>query len=54
MQATDWLDAGTYLEKPGGYGDVQVSLPEADWLLVTGKVGFLSRAPEWVRVDKVR
>ena len=40
-----------YAEKLGEYKDVEVSLPEADRMLFKGKVGFMSRTVEWVRVD---
>lgn len=42
-----------YAEKLGEYKDVEVSLPEADLMLFTGRVGFISRTVEWVRVDKL-
>jgi uncharacterized protein (DUF2147 family) len=42
-----------YVEKLGEYKDVEVSLPEADRMLFKGKVGFMSRTVEWVRVDKI-
>ena len=42
-----------YAEKLGEYKDVEVSLPEADRMLFTGKVGFMSRTVEWVRIDKI-
>jgi len=42
-----------YVEKLGEYKDVEVSLPETDRMLLTGKVGFFSRTVEWVRVDKI-
>lgn len=42
-----------YAEKLGEYKDVVVSLPEADQMHFTGKVGFMSRTVEWVRVDKI-
>ncbi|MCP4168137.1 MAG: hypothetical protein GY759_19895, partial [Chloroflexi bacterium] len=42
-----------YAEKLGEYKDVEVSLPEADQMLFTGNVGFMSRTVEWVRVDKI-
>ncbi len=42
-----------YVEKLGEYKNVEVSLPEPDRMLVTGKVGFMSRTVEWVRVDKL-
>jgi hypothetical protein len=43
-----------YVEKLGDYKDVEVSLPEADRMLITGRVGFMSRSVEWVRVEKIR
>ena len=43
-----------YVEKLGDYKDVQVSLPDTDRMLITEKVGFMSRTVEWVRVDKIR
>ena len=42
-----------YAEKLGEYKDVEVSLPEADRMLITGRIGFMSRTVEWVRVDKL-
>lgn len=42
-----------YAEKLGEYKDAEVSLPEADRMLIKGKVGFMSRTVEWVRVDKL-
>jgi uncharacterized protein (DUF2147 family) len=42
-----------YVEKLGEYKDVEVSLPEADRMLIKGKVGFMSRTVEWVRVDGI-
>ena len=42
-----------YAEKLREYRDVEVSLPEADRMLFKGKVGFMSRTVEWVRVDKI-
>jgi uncharacterized protein (DUF2147 family) len=42
-----------YAEKLGEYKDVEVSLPEADRMLITGRVGFISRTVQWVRVDKI-
>ena len=42
-----------YAEKLGEYKDVEVSLPEADRMLLKGKAGFMSRTVEWVRVDKI-
>lgn len=43
-----------YVEKMGDYKDVQVSLSDNDRMHTTGKVGFMSRTVEWVRVDKIR
>lgn len=43
-----------YTEKLGGYKDVEVSLPEADRMLIKGRVGFISRTVEWLRVDEIR
>jgi hypothetical protein len=42
-----------YAEKLGEYVDVEVSLPEADQMLIKGRVGFMSRTVERVRVDKI-
>ncbi|MEH6552369.1 MAG: hypothetical protein V7744_20530 [Pseudomonadales bacterium] len=42
-----------YAEKLGEYKDVEVSLPEADRMLIKGKVGFISRTVEWVRLEKI-
>ena len=42
-----------YAEKLGEYKNVEVSLPEAGRMLFKGKVGFMSRTVEWVRVDKI-
>jgi uncharacterized protein (DUF2147 family) len=42
-----------YVEKLGEYKGVEVSLPEADRMLFKGKVGFMSRTVEWVRVDRI-
>ncbi|MFT4615276.1 MAG: hypothetical protein ACI9NT_002428 [Bacteroidia bacterium] len=42
-----------YAEKLGEYKNVEISLPEADRMLLKGKVGFMSRTVEWVRVDKI-
>lgn len=41
-----------YVEKLGEYKNVEVSLSEPDRMKITGKVGFISRTVEWVRVDK--
>lgn len=43
-----------YAEKLGEYKEVEVSLPEADLMLITGRVGFMSRTVERVRVAKIR
>ena len=40
-----------YAEKLGEYKEAEVSLPEPDRMLITGKVGFMSRTVEWVRVN---
>jgi uncharacterized protein (DUF2147 family) len=42
-----------YAEKLGEYKDVEISLPEDGRMLIKGKVGFMSRTVEWVRVDKI-
>ena len=42
-----------YAEKLGEYKNVEVSLPEAGRMLIKGKVGFMSRTVEWVRVDGI-
>ena len=42
-----------YVEKLGEYKDVEISLPEADQMLIKGRVGFMSRTVEWVRVDEI-
>ncbi len=42
-----------YAEKLGEYKDVEVSLPEADRMLIKGRMGFMSRTVEWVRVDNI-
>ena len=42
-----------YVEKLGEYKDVEISLPEADQMLIKGRVGFISRTVEWVRVDEI-
>ena len=41
-----------YIRKLGEYKRVEISLSEADRMEITGKVGFISRTVEWVRVDK--
>jgi len=33
---------------------VEVSLPEAGRMLLKGKVGFMTRTVEWLRVDNIR
>jgi len=40
-----------YVEKLGEYKRVKISLPDADRMLITGKVGFFSRTAEWMRAD---
>lgn len=42
-----------YVEKLGEYKDVEISLPEADQMLIKGRVGFISRTVEWVCVDEM-
>jgi uncharacterized protein (DUF2147 family) len=42
-----------YVEKLEEYKDAEVSLPEADRMVFKGRVGFMSRTVEWVRVDKI-
>jgi hypothetical protein len=42
-----------YIEKLKDYKKVKISLPEADQILISGKVGFLSRTVEWTRFDQV-
>ena len=42
-----------YIEKLGEYKRVKIALPEADRMLITGKVGFISRSVEWVRADSL-
>ena len=42
-----------YVEKLAESKDVEVTLREPDRMLFTGKVGFLSRTVEWVRVDTI-
>lgn len=41
-----------YIQKLDDYKHVEVSLSEPDRMKITGKVGFISRTAEWVRVDK--
>lgn len=45
-----WLGL-IWVEKMDEYKGVEVSLPEADRMVTTGRVGFLSRSMEWQRVD---
>jgi len=40
-----------YVRKLGDYKSVEISLPEADRMLITGKVGFISRTAQWLRPD---
>jgi len=40
-----------YIEKFGEYKRVDVSLTEAGNMLITGKVGFISRSTQWLRED---
>lgn len=42
-----------YVEKLGEYKDVEISLPDAGQMLIKGRVGFMSRTVEWVRVDEI-
>ena len=42
-----------YVEKLGEYKDVKISLPEDDQMLIKGRVGFMSRTVEWMRVDEM-
>ena len=42
-----------YVEKIGEYKDVEIALPETDQMLFRGKVGFIRRTVEWVRVDEI-
>lgn len=41
-----------YIKKLDEYKKVEISLYEPDRMAITGKVGFISRTVEWVRVDK--
>jgi uncharacterized protein (DUF2147 family) len=41
-----------YIEKLGEYKNIEISLPEAGRMLLTGKVGFISRTAEWLRDDQ--
>jgi len=40
-----------YIEKLGEYKRVEISLPDSERMLITGKVGFFSRTAEWLRED---
>lgn len=42
-----------YIEKLEDYKKVEISLPETDQMLITGKMGFMSRTAKWMRIDKV-
>lgn len=42
-----------YVEKLGDYKDVEIALPEANQMLFKGRIGFISRTVEWVRVDGI-
>jgi hypothetical protein len=42
-----------YVEKLGKYKSVEISLPETERMLITAKVGFISRTAEWLRADKI-
>ena len=42
-----------YVEKIEEYKDVEIALPETDQMLFKGKVGFITRTAEWVRVDEI-
>jgi len=42
-----------YVEKLGDYKDVEIALLEANQMLFKGRVGFISRTVEWVRVDGI-
>jgi len=41
-----------YIETLGEYKRVEISLSDTERLLITGKVGFISRTAEWLRADK--
>lgn len=41
-----------YIKKLDEYKSVEISLAEVDRMMLTGKVGFLSRTVEWVRDDQ--
>ena len=40
-----------YAEKQGEYKDAKILLSTPDLMIITVKVGFISRTIEWVRVD---
>ena len=42
-----------YIEKLEDYKKVEISLPETDQMIITGKMGFMSRTAKWMRIDKV-
>ncbi len=42
-----------YIEKLEDYKKVAISLPETDQMLINGKMGFMSRTAEWMRIDKM-
>ena len=42
-----------YIEKLKDFKKVEISLAEADKMLITGKMGFLSRTVEWTGFDKL-
>ena len=42
-----------YIEKLKDFKKVEVSLAEADKMLITGNMGFLSRTVEWTGFDKL-
>ena len=42
-----------YIEKLKDFKKVEISLVEAEKMLITGKMGFLSRTVEWTSFDKL-
>jgi hypothetical protein len=42
-----------YIEKLKNFKKVEISLVEAEKMLITGKMGFLSRTVEWTSFDKL-
>jgi hypothetical protein len=42
-----------YIQKLKDYKNVKISLSGDDLMLVTGKIGFISRTVEWQRVDEI-